>query len=376
MIRPTGYALPARARVLPVTAIEQMRKVLAASVGHVQIPAPMSRVLIALLLVVASASSPASLPAQSDESGGLIGLVLPLGARTVGQGRAVAAERGELQALPYNPAAIVGLERGALTYSRFQGADLEDELDGFNGNYLAGAYVGRWGTLAGHFIYQDLGEVLLTDTSPDPIGSIDLSEWVVGLTYANEVRRKLAYGVTAKWYRSDLGVTEASGPAFDAGVSYRPRERVPIALAASLRNVGPDLDFEDTEDALPGTSGGGEESLPSRVRVGIAVTPERFPGLPEEYGVRLLFDIESDLRELSASSQHFGGVFTVHHAVEIRAGVLFADNPFLDDGDGDRLVGGAFGIGLRLEGFEAGIAREVSVSDLGDETHFGVGWRF
>ena len=170
--------------------------------------------------------------------------------------------------------------------------------------------------------------------------------------------------------------TEASGPAFDAGVTYRPRETVPIALAASLRNLGPDLEFEDTGDALPGEGGGGEESLPSRVRIGIAVAPQRFPGLPEEYNVRLLFDIESDLREISASSQHFGGVLTVHDAVEIRGGVLFADNPFLDEGDGDRLVGGAFGIGLRLQGFEAEIAREVSVSELGDETHFGVGWRF
>jgi hypothetical protein len=342
-----------------------------------QIPAPMSRVLVMLLfLAAASASIPASVRAQSDENGGVIGLVLPLGARTIGQGRAVAAERAELQALPYNPAAVVGFERGALTYSRFQGADLEDELDGFNGNFLAGAYAGPWGTLAGQFVFQDLGEVLLTETSPDPIGSIDLSEWVVGLTYANEIRDKVAYGVTAKWYRSDLGVTEASGPAFDAGVTYRPRESVPIALAASLRNLGPDLDFEDTEDALPGSAGGGEESLPSRVRVGIAVTPQRFPGLSEEYRVRVLFDIESDLRELSASSQHFGGVLTVHNVVEIRGGVLFADNPFLDEGDDDRLVGGAFGIGLKLQGFEAEIAREVSVSELGDETHFGVGWRF
>lgn len=352
-------------------------RVLAAPCRRMQIPAPMSRALVMLLFLAAAAAFvPASVGAQSDENGGLIGLVLPLGARVVGQGRAVAAERAELQALPYNPAAVVGFERGALTYSRFQGADLEDELDGFNGNFLAGAFAGRWGTLAGHFVFQDLGEVLLTDTSPDPLGAIDLSEWVVGLTYANEIRDKVAYGVTAKWYRSDLGVTEASGPAFDAGVTYRPRETVPIALAASLRNLGPDMEFESADELGPGEEGAGEESLPSRVRIGVAVIPHRFPGLPEEYGVRLLFDIESDLRELSASTQHFGGVFSIHDRVEIRGGILFADNPFLEEGDGDRLVGGAIGIGLRLQGFEAEIAREVSVSELGDETHFGVGWRF
>ena len=198
----------------------------------------MLRALFALLFLAAvTGPSAAPVRAQSDENGGLVGLVLPLGARAVGQGRAVAGERAELQALPYNPAAVVGLEEGALTYSRFQGADLEDDLDGFNGNYLAGAYVGTWGTLAGHFVYQDLGEVLLTDSSPDPIGSIDLSEWVVGLTYANEVRHKVAYGVTAKWYRSDLGVTEASGPAFE--VSGRGLDRIPRAQQLAIHWSSP-----------------------------------------------------------------------------------------------------------------------------------------
>ncbi len=310
--------------------------------------------------------------AQSDENGGLIGLVLPLGARTIGQGRAVVAERAELQALPYNPAAVHGLDRGAVTYSRFEGADVGDDLSGFNGNYLAAAYVGGWGTLAGHFIYQDLGEVILTETSPDPIGTIDLAEWVVGVTYAGEFREKLAYGLTAKWYRSDLGVVEASGPAFDAGLVYRPRTTLPLALAASLRNLGPDLEFEDTGEGPAGTETGGEESLPSRVRVGVAIDRD----LPGTYGLRFLFDIESDLRELSTSSQHFGAVLSVHDLIEVRGGVLLADNPFVEEGDGDHQLGGAFGIGFHLAGFEADISREVSVSELGDETHFGVGWRF
>ncbi|MGH7563657.1 MAG: PorV/PorQ family protein [Gemmatimonadota bacterium] len=314
--------------------------------------------------------------AQSDENGGLIGLVLPLGVRTIGQGRAVVAERAELQALPYNPAAIHGLDRGAITYSRFEGADIGDDLSGFNGNYVAAAYAGGWGTLAGHFVYQDLGEVLLTDTSPDPIGTIDLAEWVVGVTYAGELREKLAYGLTAKWYRSDLGVVEASGPAFDAGIVYHPRPTLPLALAASLRNLGPDLEFEGTGEEPAGTGTGGEESLPSRVRVGVAIDPDRFVGLPETYGLRFLFDIESDLQELSTSSQHFGAVLSVHDLIEVRGGILLADNPFVEEGDGDRLLGAAFGIGFHVAGFEADISREVSVSELGDETHFGVGWRF
>ena len=331
-------------------------------------------VFLALLILLGLGAAESR--AQSDENGGLIGLVLPLGARAIGQGRAVAAERAELQALPYNPAAIHGLERGAVTYSRFEGADLEDDLSGFNGNYVAGAYAARWGTLAGHLVYQDLGEVLLTDTSPDPVGSIDLAEWVLGVTYAGEVLEKLAYGFTFKWYSSDLGVADASGPAFDAGIVYRPRPTLPLALAVALRNLGPDLEFEDTGETPVATGAQREQSLPSRVRVGIGVEPNRFLGLPEPYAVRFLFDIESDVRELSTSSQHFGAVLSLQSLIEVRGGLLIADNPFVDEGDGDRQVGGAFGIGLHLAGFEADIAREVSVSELGDETHFGVGWRF
>jgi hypothetical protein len=285
-------------------------------------------------------------------------------------------EYAELQALPYNPAAIHGLERGAITYSRFEGADIGDELSGFNSNYIAAAYVGGWGTLAGHLVYQELGEVILTDTSPDPVGTVDLAEWVAGVTFAGEFREKLAYGLTAKWYRSDLGVAEASGPAFDAGVVYRPRSTLPLALGASLRNLGPDLEFEDTGEGSDGTGTGSDQSLPFRVRVGVAIDPDRFAGLPETFGVRLLFDIESDVRELSTSSQHFGAVLSIHDLVDVRGGLVLADNPFVEEGDGDRQAGGAFGIGFHLEGFEADISREVSVSELGDETHFGVGWRF
>ncbi len=351
--------------------------VLAAASGRMQIPGLMRRpVVVFNVLVLLLGSAAGEGRAQSDENGGLIGLALPLGARTIGQGRAVVAERAELQALPYNPAAVHGFERGAVTYSRFEGADLGDDLAGFNGNYLAGAYAGDWGTLAGHLVYQDLGEVLLTDTSPDPIGAVDLAEWVLGVTYAGEFRDKLAYGLTAKWYTTDLGVADASGPAFDAGVVYHPRLTLPLALGVSLRNLGPDLEFEDTGEAPGGTGTEGEESLPSRVRVGIAIEPDRLLGLPGTYGVRFLFDIESDLRELSTSSQHFGAVLSVHDVIEVRGGVLVADNPFVDEGDGDRQVGGAFGIGLRMAGFEADVSRELSVSELGDETHFGVGWRF
>ncbi|HUP01320.1 MAG TPA: PorV/PorQ family protein [Gemmatimonadota bacterium] len=330
---------------------------------------------LAGLLLLASA---AAAIAQDDGDGaGLLGLTIPIGARPVGQGRAIAAVRGELQGAPYNPASLVGLERGSLTYSRYEAADLAE----LNSNYLAGAYVTAWGTIGATAVYQDYGQIPLTIDSPEPIGTVDLNEWSIGVTYANEWRDRLAYAATAKWVRSDFGVVEASGPAFDLGVIYSPRPTLPMSFAISLRNLGPDLDFEDGDVAFPGGGGGDggeprQESLPSRVRVGLSAHPDEFLGLPPDFRVQLLFDIESDLRELSTSSQHAGASLILHDVVVLRGGVLLADNPFIESGEGDRQFGGSFGIGFRHAGFEADIAREVSVSELGDETHFGVGYRF
>jgi hypothetical protein len=342
--------------------------------GQIDPPMPARLAVPALLLAASLALPPASVRAQTsgeDSDGGLVGLVLPVGARAIGQGRAVVAERGELQAMPYNPATIDGLERGALTFSRIEGADDA----GFSGNYVAGAVVSRWGTFAAQFVYQDYGDIPLTETSPDQVGTAEVSDWAAGITWANHWRDRLSYGATAKWYNSDLGVTSGSGAAFDVGLVYLPRPgSVPLSFGVSLRNLGADFSYDEIGDTPE--AGSGDDHLPSRVRVGVSATPERFFGLPPEYRVALAFDIESDLRELSNSSQHGGVSLTVHDVLVLRGGVVLLDNPYVDAGDADRATGGSFGIGIRYERFEADVAREMSVSELGDETHFGVGFRF
>lgn len=340
-----------------------------------EIPALMrpSRTVLALLAVLLAL--PASGVAQTveDDAGGLIGLSLPVGARILGQGRTAVARSGDLQAAPYNPAVLARIERGAVAFSRFEAAELADLAS----NYVAGAWTSTWGTFAVQAVVDDFGEIVVTETSPEPVGRIDVSDWAVGVSYANTWRETVAWGVTAKWYRADLGVEDGSGPAFDAGIVYSPKaDRLPLDIGVSVRNVGPDVEFEESVPVDTGAGGSetSEEHLPSEVRVGIAVHPEL--GLPEAYRVTLAFDIESDLRELSASSQHVGAAVVAHDVVVVRGGIVLVDNPFVESGDESTNVGGSFGIGVRYEGFEADVAREVSVSELGDETHFSVGYRF
>ncbi|HET9332147.1 MAG TPA: PorV/PorQ family protein [Gemmatimonadota bacterium] len=332
-----------------------------------------TRLAVSALLTICLTALPggtARAQSSGDSDGGLVGLVLPVGARAIGQGRAVVATRAELQAMPYNPATVDGLERGALTFSRLQGTDDA----GFDGNYVAGAVVSRWGTFAAQLVLQDYGEIPLTDSSPDVIGSAEIADWSAGVTWAHHWRDRLSYGATAKFFSSDLGVTTGDGMAFDVGLVYLPRPgSVPMSFGVSLRNLGGDLTYDPVEGS---TQEAESDNLPSRVRLGVSATPERFFGLPAEYRIALAFDIESDLRELSNSSQHGGIALTVHDLVVLRGGFLLLDNPYVDSGDGDRSVGGSFGIGIHYERFEADLAREVSVSELGDETHFSAGFTF
>ena len=326
---------------------------------------PRALIPVAVALLVAA---PLPLAAQ-DASSGLVGLSLPIGARVVGQGRAIGAARAELQALTYNPASTFGLEGAEATYSRFQSASAAD----VNGNYLAAGGPTRWGVISIHAIYLDYGEIPITDTSPTPIGSIEVSDWAVGVTWSNQWRQKLAYGVTAKWLNADFGTVSAGGPAVDAGVIYEPKTSLPLSLAVSLRNVGPDLDFGGAE--ADGTTH--SEALPSRVRVGIHYHPATFPGLSGDYRLSLSFDIESVLEELATSSQHAGASIMMYDVVVVRGGLLLVDNPFDEvGGSTNRNTGGAVGVGVRLGDFEADLARELSVSELGDETHFSVSYRF
>ena len=331
---------------------------------------PHTRAALVGLCLLAAPFSAAAQDEGGEGSSGLVGLSLPLGARVVGQGRAISGAAGELQALPYNPAAIVGLKRGALTYSRFEAAEHTE----INGNFLAGAYAASWGTFAAHAVYLDYGEITVTDASPDPVGTLEVSDWAIGVTYAHRWRDKLAYGATAKWLHADLGATDASGPAFDVGLVYEPRADLPLGLAVAVRNLGPDLEFSSIGDGA-GDDVATSEALPSRVRVGVQYHPATFPGLPADYALALSFDIESVLNELATSSQHAGAALTVHDVIVLRGGLMLLDNPFASTSS-NRNAGGSIGVGVRLGGFEADVAREISVSELGDETHISVSWHF
>jgi hypothetical protein len=323
----------------------------------------------ALVLVLLSVAAPA-VAAQEESSAGVAAFELPVGARPIGMGRAYVAIDGDLQGLLYNPAGLASRDSTGLTFSRYEGAS---DLD-LNGNYGAASLpVGR-GAVTVALNYEDLGEIELTGSSPEPLGTVDLRNVLLVGSYAVQLAPRFAVGASAKYLSSDLGVADGSGVAFDAGVLIRPSDRVPLTLGLAVLNVGPDFGL-DLDDGGTGDEPEGDP-LPSRLRWGAAVDLRNVGGSGADeggdLGLTLAADLEHDLRELGTVSLFGGAALGYRDILTIRGGVLRLENGFGEEASS----GASLGAGVRWEGIRADVARELGVNEAGDETHFSLGVDF
>jgi hypothetical protein len=323
------------------------------------------------LAAAPAAPGPSVLAAQEESSAGVAALELPVGARAIGMGRAYVAIDGDLQGLLYNPAGLASRDSTGLTFSRYEGAS---DLD-LNGNYGAASLpVGR-GAFTVALNYEDLGEIELTGSSPEPLGTVDLRNLLLVGSYAVQLVPRVALGASAKYLSSDLGAAEGSGVAFDAGALIRPSKTVPLTLGLAVLNVGPDLEL-DLDEA------GGEEPegdpLPSRLRWGAAVDLRSLAASGAEdagdgdLGLTLSADLEHDLRELGNVSVFAGAALGYRDILTVRGGALRLENGFGEEASS----GAALGAGVRWEGVRVDVARELGVNEAGDETHFSIGVDF
>ena len=318
-------------------------------------------------LALATGLLPAALLGQEESSAGVAALELPVGARPIGMGRAFVAVDGDLQGLLYNPAGLASRDSTGFTFSRYEGAS---DLD-LNGNYGAASLpVGR-GAFTVALNYEDLGEIELTGSSPDPLGTVDLRNVLLVGSYAVQIVPRVAVGASAKYLSSDLGAAEGSGVAFDAGALLRPSEAVPLTLGLAVLNVGPDLEL-DLNEGESGEEPQGDP-LPSRLRWGAALDLRNFGEAAAEeagdLGLTLAADLEHDLRELGNVSFFAGAALGYRDILTVRGGALRLDNGFGEDASS----GASLGAGVRWEGFRVDVARELGVNEAGDETHFSLG---
>ena len=208
--------------------------------------------------------------------------------------------------------------------------------------------------------FGNRGPHVASSSSQDvPLGTITPNNLVLGLSLGRELLPRLHMGVTAKWVRSELsGDLTGDTYAFDAGLLWRPLERLPLDLGTSVLNVGPGLSIEDNPNVEP-------SPLPSRLRIGASYDLLEHVQPDGRFSLLLAVDLEHALRDLGTGSQFLGAEFGVADFFFVRGGYI-AETLI------DTNTGGTLGAGFALDRFRFDIAREFGVNQLGDETHISL----
>jgi hypothetical protein len=205
---------------------------------------------IAALLAVLLALAPAAASAASASNGAAV-LRLPLSARASALGGGISAVAAGLDSFGVNPAGVAGGDRPELLTSYFTGA--ADDSFGFFGY----AHPTKLGTPMAGFSYYDAGNLAVVNLDGTTQNVTAERDYVGSLGWALPLGGGLSVGAIAKGYKFTLADSaSASGLAADVGARWQTPVRG-LSLGAALRNLGPDVKFEQSGDPLPRAARGG-----------------------------------------------------------------------------------------------------------------------
>jgi len=291
-----------------------------------RIPAARAGAVALAFVLTTFLCNPRVLVAQSGQEG--IFLLLPVGARAVGMGEAVVAQRGGSDLLWWNPSAIVAGDSAAGPH---EVALHHSTTVVGQGNALAVVWPIRHASAFGFAInVLDLGQQTLTNEQGIAVGVATPTDYAVSATYAAAPAPWIALGLTAKHVEagipcsgecSGLGIASSRSNGVDVGMQLRPDAMPPLTVGAAARNIGV----------------GGAAGRPGRFDVGAdykVVAFERGDDRVEVHGAASLVTTLS----LDSASSRLGTDVIVDEKLHVRAGYV------RDPANGS---GGAIGVGLQ-----------------------------
>lgn len=275
----------------------------------------------AALALLASAAPRASAQKGADEEGALF-LLLPVGARSVGSGQAVVAERPGSEAVWWNPGALARLEKRELALHHSQSII-------YKGDAISVVVPSSLlGTIALSFNLLDYDEI--PDTPADPTlpstGKILPRNLALAASYAATLGSRLSAGVTYKLVQFRLDCIgsctfdspPASTSALDFGLQYdipgSKKDGAAVAgVGVALRNVGLRFQVNDRDQA---------DRLPTRLQIGgiyrITLSDELLRGGE----VSLMGDL-IDAVSISSPGAHVGASLGIRKRVYLRGGYAY-----------------------------------------------------
>ncbi len=315
------------------------------------------RPLVCFLALVFPGSASAQSSEISDQSSDVEAapfLLIPLGARNIGLGGAMAGARGDVEGTLWNPASIAAIDEWAVF---FHGSN-----DFGTSTNAAGGVFGWNDMRVGISILAlDLGTIEGRDEFNQPIGNVEVDNTVAILTIAKTISGVIEVGGSYKFIRiggscPGCGGAEpdATGHAFDAAVIVRPPGTDRLHLGLVVSNIGPDVAF---------SSGGQKDALPSRIRLGAEAELLRgSESRPVDLVVRA--DVRQVLTEFDDLDVFAGVEVGYAHLAYLRAG-------YASGGEGR--TGPSLGVGIRHSGFVLDLGRTFDdFSDFDTDSPFQV----
>lgn len=221
-------------------------------------------ILVAALAFIVTAALP-GLSKANESQAAVLALLFRPGARELALGGAgVAGAQGSAASF-YNPALLSwqNVAEGQRD-PRAVGTTYYKILQNFGLNDMYYMYfptmfsVKDWGQFSVNVTYLNLGEQQRTSEGGENLGTFNTYTLAMGLSYASKIGRNTSAGITAKWFYDHLadagtgfekGDPTGTGFAVDAGLAYRPSNR--LSLGAALRNYGPNVQYIDAKQASP-----------------------------------------------------------------------------------------------------------------------------
>lgn len=285
-----------------------------------------------LLLVTGSATA----AAQDDvATEGALFLLLPVGARAVGMGHAVVAERSGSEAVWWNPAGLAGLESYEAAIHHSQTLIATGDAVSI---VLPFPILGVFALSANILNY---GEQELIDEGGAPVGSLLLRSFVYAATYGTNIGERLNAGITYKVVQfrfdcsgscPDAARISATTSALDFGVQYDVGPTSPVTIGMAVRNLGLRVQVNDSEQADP---------LPTRVQLGLSY---RLPAIEQvrDTEISVSGDLVDRLR-VQGPSGRLGMEVTYQKRYFLRAGYV------IEEGGGPAIGAGIAAGGLLVD---------------------------
>ncbi|MBK8062199.1 MAG: PorV/PorQ family protein [Gemmatimonadetes bacterium] len=245
-------------------------------------------------------------------------LLLPVSARAVGMGQSMMASNGSGDAVWWNPAGIATVRRGDAALHHSQ------SVIGTSEALTVTAASSLLGVVALSANILDFGgDIPAVDNQGNVVGKILPRNLALVGTYATTIGRRVRAGVSYKLvqFRFDceglcpsLPTKQASTSALDGGVQFDLPTKLPITIGAAIRNVGVDLQINDSPQSDP---------LPTRLQIGATA---RYV-IPKVYADDAELLVSADVIDdvpVGKPLPRVGGEFVWEKKAFLRAGYVFS----------------------------------------------------